>query len=175
MYKQSHSQSEIRRYQNDFHDNNKIAHRRFFDFSNDALASSAITEIIEILEKQWISTHYHTIKQQRPLQKHHLTIMNNILDQEDIKLFGDKDKNWINNVVQGIKYMNDHGLYHRDLWKNTRNIIVWSDNKCYLIDFGLATWRSWEEDPFAEESGNEITIYQHDVDATSKVLHRYLW
>lgn len=41
--------------------------------------------------------------------------MNNILDQEDIKLFGDKDKNWINNVVQGIKYMNDHGLYHRDL------------------------------------------------------------
>ncbi len=174
-YKELFPENFIIRYQNDFHDNNKIAHRRFFDFSNDALASSAIIEIIEILEKQWIHTHYHNIEQRKSSQKPHLTIMNYILDQDNIKLFEDKDKKWIDDVTQGIKYMNDSWLYHRDLWENTRNIIVWSDNKCYLIDFGLATWKSWEEDPFREEYEDKITIYQHDADATSKMLNRHLW
>ena len=62
---------------------------------------------------------------------------------------------WINRFLNN---MHDNWFYHRDLWNNTRNIILTKDKKGYIptiIDF----WKSkhykqwiWDENPYLEES-----------------------
>ncbi len=50
--------------------------------------------------------------------------------------------------------MHDAGIYHRDIGANLRNIIIWKNNKPYIIDFGKA--KDIGHDPYIPEA----KIYQ---------------
>lgn len=167
------------RYQNDIIDHNKLNSRSIFNFSNDALAGSAFFEALEIMNKNselnWMSQNFmrHIL-----IAKPYQIIMGIIEDTQNLFLFEKGDKSFMNQVIKSIKEMNKNDLYHRDLWKNNRNLILWDDNKMYIIDFGIAT-RVWSWDPFNIESNDgwkkTVTRYQNDIAATRQELFKYIY
>ncbi|ESP02166.1 hypothetical protein LOTGIDRAFT_111275, partial [Lottia gigantea] len=49
----------------------------------------------------------------------------------------EKAKDFLYQIVQGLLYLHSHGILHRDL--KLSNILITSDNKLKIADFGLAT------------------------------------
>lgn len=81
-------------------------------------------------------------------------------------------------LKQFINHINKNGFYHRDIGNNWRNIIIWDDNKIYIIDFwqSMVTEKTWILD-LAEkqeiyhfmQKGNQNLSFAHD-DAILKTI-----
>lgn len=55
-------------------------------------------------------------------------------------------KGYFRQVLEGVRVLHDHGIYHRDL--KLSNILVTTDNVIKIIDFGLSTT---SDDPVTTE------------------------
>lgn len=70
-------------------------------------------------------------------------IYNYVIDkikQWNIKLFDEQD--WIRKrrlIQRFLQHIHKNWFYHRDLWDNLRNIMIWNDDNIYIIDFGKST------------------------------------
>lgn len=59
-------------------------------------------------------------------------------------------------VVRGMKYLSSKHFIHRDL--AARNVLVGSDKKCKIGDFGLAKWIDDDKDYYKVKSGGMVAV-----------------
>jgi len=167
------------RYQNDFQDQSKMNSRSNINCRNDALAQSALIETLEILWSSKVNNELQQIKSKQASYPIYLIIMSllNNESQWDVPLFIQEDFGIIKSFLKDIQDMNDQGLRHRDLWSNTRNIIIGDDNRFHLIDFWLSTIDVTYENLFMAHERKwwkeVVTKYLHDYHNTKQVLYNF--
>lgn len=168
------------RYKNDFQDHSKINNRSSINCMNDALAQSALIEALEIVSSTKGNNELKQIQskqKQYPVYQIIMSLLNNE-SKWDIPLFKHEDFETIKDFLKDIQDMNDAWLRHRDLWSNTRNIIIWDDNRFYLIDFWLSTTDAWYENPFMTNEckwwEEVVTKFLHDYYNTKEVLYNFI-
>lgn len=82
------------------------------------------------LQKKWYSASEFTDL---------VVFLKEYIQNNSIKLFSFQEGMNIKNALKNfINYIHQKWFYHRDIWNNLRNIIIWDDKKIYIIDFGCS-------------------------------------
>ena len=91
----------------------------------------------------------------------------------EISIFSDKEKDNLSNIIKEfLGQMHNHWFYHRDLWWNPRNIMLWDDWRPYIIDFWKSAIVRWTSSENVYEDIN--WVYDKDENIISAYIDK-LW
>ena len=118
---------------------------------NDKDAQRVLNDMF--LQKKWYSTSQFSDL---------VDFLKKYIQDRGIKLFSFQEGMTIKYALKNfINHIHQQWFYHRDMWNNLRNIIIWDDKKIYIIDFWCSVILDKNIKNLDPDDIKEIYYYSH--------------